>query len=513
MFRKLLLSTAFIYASVAVEAQPVFIDSVENNNIGRLGRVGEGNETYSYFVAGADNAKSKNASLVVNISSAGQDTRRIKYNIDRNTSVLTSVASNMGMVFLTYNYTTKASALMAVDYAGNITQKVPVEGVTPELAVWDNDIRLFAAMLEGYVLVLPNAQKTSYNVIAYSGDLKEQWKERYEGRGNTLEVTEGKMLGENLFLLRREQMDAKQQKYAYTLQVVNVLQHTVQMHELKDKNNNYCYATVMSEQEGTIEIAGICHKDGKFAPGLPAGIGIYEFEMNGAPLNEVYVDGKQLSNFLPDPIIASMAMNSVLSITAVVNDMSKNVYGLVGEMIQKNETDMKKQEAKIIVSDLMTMVVNKEGELQKLTLADKPPYMAISLKGSPAVADINTTANWLQKNRLVNTKGAVRLGSGSYVYVKSTDTTKIDQEAIFINIDDPTVGSRFTMAISRTPTNDPAMRPASKFKVTAGTADWKIKHWQKADIYSAAGAQIVFFNQPGDKIVLYYDDVTRRGEK
>lgn len=513
MFRKLLLSTAFIYASVAVEAQPVFIDSVENNNIGRLGRLGEGNEIYSYFIAGADNARSKEASLVVNISSPGRDTRRIKCSIDRNTNVLASVASNMGLVFLTYNYTTKASTMMGVDYAGNITQKVPVEGVTTELAVWDNDIRLFAAMPEGYVLVLPNAKKTSYNVIAYGGDLKEQWKERYEGRGNMLEVTEAKMVGENLFLLRREQMDAKLQKYVYTLQVVNVMQHTAQMHELKDKNNNYCYATTMNEQEGMIEIAGLCHKDGKFAPGLPAGIGVYEFEMSGTLMNEVFIDGQQLGKFLPDPIIASMAMNSVLTITAVVNDMSRNVYGLVGELIQKNETDMKKQEAKIVVSDLMTMITNKEGELQKLTLADKSPYLSISLKGSPAAADINTTANWLQKNRLVNTKGAMRLGSGSYVYVKSTDTAKIDQEAVFIDIDEPTLGGRFTMAISRTPTNDPAMRPASKYKVTAGTPDWKIKHWQKADIYSAAGAQVIFFNQPGDKIVLYYDDVTRRAEK
>jgi|GEM_PF-3421210 len=515
MFRKLLLSTAFIYASVATEAQPVLIDSVENNNIGRPCRVGEGNEMYTYYIKGADNARLKTATLVLNISAPGrQEPQQVSVPVDKNTNILSSAASNMGAIFLTYNTNTKASLLMGMDFAGNVIQKIPIDGITAEQAAWDNDIRLYSVMPEGYLMVLPDAKKGSYTISAYGADMKELWKEKFEGRHNTLEVTDARMMGENFFVLRREQIDAKQQKYTYSLQVMNMLNHSANsIHELKDKNNNYCYATALNDHEGQVQVAGLCYKDGKFVQGLPAGIAIYEYDINGTEVRSVFVDGQQLGKFLPDPVIAAMATNSVLNVTGLVCDNAQNIYGLVAEMMEKKETDTKKQEAKINIGDMITMVVTKDGEMQKLAMADKPPHMAVSLKGSPAAADINTTAVWLQKNKLFNTKFIIRLGDGFYICTKSTDTTKHETDAIFIKLDEPNMDSRFTMAITRTPSTDLALMPICKVNVVAGTTDKKIKRWQQADVYNTTGAQVVFYNQADNKIIMHFDAVMKRNEK
>eukprot|EP01012_Entosiphon_sulcatum_P034365 TRINITY_DN43583_c0_g1_i1.p1 TRINITY_DN43583_c0_g1~~TRINITY_DN43583_c0_g1_i1.p1 ORF type:complete len:213 (+),score=22.43 TRINITY_DN43583_c0_g1_i1:93-641(+) len=182
-------------------------------------------------------------------------------------------------------------------------------------------------------------------------------------------------------------------------------------------------------------------------------------------------------------------------------------------MMEKKDTDLKKAETKINITDLMTMVISKDGELQKLTLADKSPSMHLSLKGSPATADINTTATWLQKNRLFNTRLTLHVHDGYYICAKGTDSTKNIVDALFIKMDDPTQASQFSMAMTRTPSNDAGMKPTSKYNVVAGTADRKIKRWMQTDVYNTTGSMVVFYNQADNKIILYYDAVMRRNDK
>jgi hypothetical protein len=513
MFRKILLSTVLVSAGVVAMAQPVFIDSVENNNVGVPRRLGQGNEMYTYYIKGADNPRLKNASLVVKLTGAGmQESRTLTIDVDKNTNILSSAASAMGVVFMTYNTATKAASLLATDFSGGTVQKKTIEGISAEHAGWDSDIRLFAMMPEGYILVAPDAKKRGYTVTAYSNTLAEQWTERADQQ--MMEVVDAKMIAENLIVLRRELQDAKQQKYVYSLQSINTINHSdQQVSELKDEKNNYCYASAINEQDGAILLAGMCYKDGKFVHGLPAGVAVYEFEMNGRPMNKVFVDGQQLSRFLPDPVIAAMAMNSILHVTSVVNDNAQNVYCLAAEMMEKKTTNAKQAQANVTIGDLMTMVIGKDGELQKLTLADKSPRVAITLSGSPVGADIYGTAGWLQRNRLFNTKFAMHLADGYYVCTKSTDTTKNEVDAIFIRMDEPAASNQFSMAIGRTPTNDVGMKPCAKYTVVAGTTDKKMKRWLQADIYSIMGTQAVFFNQAEDKIVFYYDAIMKRNDK
>lgn len=513
MFRKILLSTVLVSAGVMAMAQPVFIDSVENNNVGVPRRLGQGNEMYTYYIKGADNPRLKNASLVVKLTGAGmQESRTLAIDVDKNTNILSSAASAMGVVFMTYNAATKGASLIATDFSGGTVQKKTIEGISAERAGWDNDIRLFSMMPEGYLLVMPDAKKRGYTVTAYSNNLTELWKE--EANHNMMEVVDARMIAENLFVLRRELKDAKQQKYAYSLQAINTVNHAEQqVSELKDENNNYCYATAINEQDGAVQVAGMCYKDGKFVQGLPAGVAVYEFEMSGRPMNKLFVDGQQLSKFLPDPVIAALAMNSVLTITNVVNDNSLNAFCLAAEMMEKKTTKAKQEQANIVIGDLMTMVIGKDGELQKLTLADKAPRVAITLTGSPVGADMYGTAGWLQRNRLFNTKFAIQVAGGYYVCTKSTDTTKNEVDAIFIRMDEPVASNQFSMAIGRTPTNDAGMKPSARYNVAAGTADKKMKRWLQADVYNTMGTQAVFFNLTEDKIVFYYDAVMKRNDK
>lgn len=511
MFKKILFSTAFVFAAAAGMAQPVFIDSVDRTNVGRIYRVGDVNEVYTYFIK--SEPRSKNASLVVKIASPGQqEPRSFAVEVDKNTVVLSTAASQMAIAFLTYNTATKSCSLFSVDFGGRVSARVTVQGLPAEQMSWDNDLRLLPVMPEGFMLVAPKAKKQGYAITAYDGDMKELWAENFDAKNNTLELVDIKQVGpEDLFMLRRELTDAKQQKYSYSLQVLSPARHAESViTDLKDKNNNYCFANTLGEKDGQVLVAGLCYKDGKYVQGLPTGISIYEVQPDGNINTSVFCDAQQLSKFLPDGVISAMATNSVLNLEFVVNNQQQEMYYIVAELVGKNIKDAKQMESKISVSDLMTLGISRDGELQKLAVAEKAPHIDIAVKGAPTNADMYGTVNWLNRNRLVNTRFVTQFPDGNYVCTKGTDTARHETEAVFIKIDNPTIANQFGIIMSRTESRDLGLKPQTRFNVNAGAADFGAKRWQQADVYMLRGMQFVFYNLADNKAAMFFDVINRR---
>ncbi len=511
MFKKILFSTAFVFAAVAGMAQPLFIDSVDRTNVGRIYRVGDVNEVYTYFIK--SEPRSKNASLVIKLGSAGQqEPRSFAVEVEKNTVVLSTTASQMAVAFLTYNTATKSCSLFSVDFGGRVSTRTTIEGLPAEQMSWDNDLRLLPVMPEGFMLITPKAKKQGYAITAYDGDMKELWTERFDAKNSTLELVDIKQVGpEDIFVLRRELMDAKQQKYSHSLQILSPMRHGESViTELKDKNNNYCYAGTLSEKDGQILVAGLCYKDGKYVQGLPTGIAIFEMLPDGNINKSVFCDAQQLGKFLPDAVISAMATNSVLNLEFAINDQQQDMYYVVAELVGKTIKDAKQAESKITVSDLMTLGINKEGELQKLALAEKAPHIDIAMKGAPTNTDVYGTVNWLNRNKLVNTRFITQFQDGYYVCTKGTDTARHETEAIFIKIDNPTLANQFGIIMSRIQSSDLALKPLIRFSLNAGTTDFGAKRWQQNDVYMLKGSQVVFYNLADNKAAMFFDTIDRR---
>lgn len=509
MYKRVLLISAFVCAGIAATAQPIMIDSVENNNMSGMLRYNDGMEVYAYYIKGAESNKQKTAKLIVKKASPGlQEAQTTAIDIDKNTMILGAAASPFSIAFLSANTTNNTCSLFTVDFSGNILQKTAVNGIVKTQMVMDNDIKLYSAMPEGFITIVPDAKIKGYAINAYNNDLNSMWSKSFSAGRHTLELLDSKLVGESLVLLRRELIDPKQQKYTYSLQIINtMLPDNPLIVDVNDKGN-VCYANALNIKDGVIGIAGLCYKDGKYVKGIPAGMGLYQYQQDGTMTGKAFVEGEQLTKFLPDAMISSIATNSSLIVTDFTEDMGKNAYYMVCELIQKNVPDAKKAEAKVKVADLMTIVIGKEtNEIEKLTLADKTPELNLTLKGQMVNADLNSLANWLQKNKLVNTRFSVQINGAYYVCIKGTDAKKPDADAIFIRMDDPSVDNQFSMLTSRLAMVHEDLRPMANFEVLPERTDRKLAKWKVVDIINLGGSKMGIFNTAQNRMVFHFEDM------
>lgn len=505
MFRIILLLSMLV-ASTFVDAQVIQIDSVEDNCIGGIHKVAEGDGIMTYYIKGATDAKLKTAQLVVKKISGGQnEAMTARVDVGKSAVVLKALMSNMGYCFLIAEPAAKQCYLLSTDMLGSVVNKLNIDGIDVSKTGVENGVRLMNFFPDGYMLVKPAANNKSYRLVIYSNDLKEQSDREITTRNNTIEVVNVKQMNDVTILVRKEQIDAKQQKYLYSVQVINAMDpaHDV-ITELKD-DNKYCYATALNMQDANLYIAGLYYKDGKYVQGVPGGIAVYELQINGMIERKAYVAGEKLVGFLPDALISAMSMNSLLTVEDVVADIGKQQFCVVAEMMERTIPNAKAQEAKVKISDLLTMNISFDGELEKLTLAAKSPTLTINAKGALATADMYTTAMWLKGHELFNEKFVTKLGDKYFICIKSADSARSEAEAIFIRADNPVGDNHFGITLTRMPSQSPLLKGRSTFNITSGNADKKIKLWQHVQIVNINANQVAIFNQLDDRIGLYYE--------
>lgn len=501
---KVILILSFLFCASGVSAQLIQMDSVQNNSLGGLHRSANGDVLMAYYIDDAANPKSNKAQLIVKrVGFKQTEATTARVDIEKTAVVLRAAVSQTGYCFLVNDGTGKRNYLMSMDVSGGVVKTTDVK-IEANQQVWDNDIKLIGTFPEGYVLIVPASDKKGFSVRLYNNDLNETYSKEYNTNGEA-EVVNAVQNMESVVVLTRELIDAKQQKNIYTIYSINTIDPSRgQMTELKE-NNNYCYAAFLKKSEGTVLVAGLSYKEGKYTSGTPAGISIYEIMPDGAIGKKLFVDGEQLVKFLPDALINSMAGGGILIAEDIVFDMPKNAYYIVGEMLAKKQLGTKQPEAQLKLSDMMTIAINTNGDIEKLTLVQNAPSLRIQLKGPAATRANYATADWIQKVDLQNLRFTARIGDAYFLCTKSADSAKRKSEAVLMKLDNPDADASFSLSLQRLPTKGPMLKHSDRYVISSGITDKKIKDWQHADIVYLMGNNVAIWNQEEDKMSIQFE--------
>lgn len=503
---KLIFIISMLFCAGNVSAQLIQIDSVQDNSIGALQKSANGDVLMTYYVNTTVSGKKDKAQLVIKRAGFKQtEATTATVEIEKAAVVLKAAVSQTGYCFLMNDVTTKHIYLMSVDVSGGVVKKADINGVEADQLSWDNDIKLISSFPEGYVLVTPATNKKGFWFRLYNNDLNETFSKEYNTNGEA-EIVNAVQNMESVVVLIRELTDAKQQRNVYTVYSINTIDVSrTQTTVLKDDNNNYCYATVLKNMEGSLCLAGLSYKDGKYVPGIPSGVSIFEMMPDGNLGRKVYLEGSALVKFLPDATINTISENGMLVIEDVAFEMSQNKYHIVCELLSKKQLNAKLPDAQLKMSDMMTITANTEGEIEKLSIVKNPPSLNITLKGPATKRMIYSTAHWLQKNDLYNLRFTARLGDTYYLCVKSADSAKRKADAVVMQIDNPDADGSFSLTMQRLPTKTPMLKISDRYTIVSGIVDNKIKAWQHADIIYLMGENVALWNQEEDKISIQFE--------
>ncbi len=503
---RLVFIMSMLFCAGNVAAQLIQIDSVQDNSIGALQKSANGDILMTYYVNTVVNGKKDKAQLVVKrVGFKQTEATTATLEIEKTAVILKAAVSQTGYCFLINDAASKRVYLMSTDVSGGVVKKADINDIEADQLSWDNDIKLIGTFPEGYVLVTPALKKKGFWLRLYNNDLNETFSKEYSTNGEA-EIVNVIQNMESVVILIRELTDAKQQRNVYTIYSLNTVDVSrSQTTVLKDDNNNYCYATVLKNMEGSVCIAGLCYKEGKYTAGVPSGISIFEMMPDGALGRKVYLDGSALVKFLPDATINTISENGMLTVEDIAFDMPQNKYYLVCELLSKKQLNAKLPDAQLKMSDMMTITANTEGEIEKLSIVQNPPNLNITLKGPATKRMLYSTAHWLQKNDLYNFRFTAKLGDAYYLCVKSADSAKRQADAVLMRVDNPDADGSFSLTLQRLPTKSPMLKVSDRYTIVSGIIDNRIKAWQHADIVYLMGENVALWNQEEDKMSIQFE--------
>lgn len=458
---RLLLMLIMFVCMVPAKAQQTEIDSVEADQTAGLHVAMDGAVAYTYY-NGADPRKKTSSLNVIyamnNLSVKG----RLSVDIGKSAVVLGSVYSGNGFVFVIGDAVAQTRTLMQVDMNGNILNKVVESGIDASLLKTDNKVYITDAMPEGCIVVYENnAKDGGYTIINYNNELKVQWEKKVSGDNGNIEIVSINKFMNILMVLRKETIDAKNQKYVYSVHSFFTDNESLQsVVELKDEDK-YCFPISMSVRDGMAFVSGLYYKDGKYAEGKPQGLSVYNLGPDGAIMKKFSVPMERVNQFLPDAMIVSLAQNAMLN---VVDASANNIGGstITFEVVSK-ELNKSKQEATIKIADMMVARFNGQDELESLQASDIAPATTIIMKGPVVQQNLLNTSIWLNRMGLFNFRFSASMNGKQYLCHYIHDSVqRREVNVIFLPTDDPRQSMGTMLLTTRIPDTAGIMKKPRK---------------------------------------------------
>lgn len=479
--------------TVPVKAQQTEIDSVEADQTAGLHVAMDGAVAYTYY-NGTDARKKTNSLNVIyamnNLSVKG----RLSVDISKSAVVLGSVYSGNGFVFVIGDAVAQTRTLMQVDMNGNVLNKVVENGVDASLLKTDNKVYITDVMPEGCIVVYENTGKNGgYTIINYNNELKVQWEKKITGDNGNLEIVSINKFMNILMVLRKETIDVKNQKYAYSVHSFFTDNESIQsIVELKDEDK-YCFPISMSVRDGMAFVCGLYFNDGKYVEGKPNGLSVYSLGPDGTIMKKFSVPIERVNQFLPDAMIVSFAKNAILN---VIDASANNVGGttITFEVVSK-ELNKSKQEATIKIADMMVARFNGQDELENLQASDISPETTILMKGPVAQQNLLNTSIWLNRMGLFHCKFSASMNGKQYLchYIQDSAQRR-EVNVIFLPTDDPRQSMGTMLLTTRIPDTAGIMKKPRKLTLDTSVPISKTTFKKYNDIYYLPNGTLLMLN-------------------
>ncbi len=455
MIKKIALCLAYCISTTILQAQILSIDSIELKQFEVKSSPNNGGVLIHNIVSG------KNTVLEILYAKNGYATlSKIETPVSKTAIVADASIMDEGILVLTIDAAQKNSVLTLFGFEGKILQQK-----TEQIAVLPpgNTMKQYytGIMMGTYYTIMPEADKSGgYKITTYDNELKELSKQSYTGRKGMLELITVKKEMDKLYLLRKEVLDAKQQKYAYSI-------HTFSPHmpdaagtvSLEDNEGDYSMPLNINARHGMLFVAGAYYKNGKYEDGKAAGIMIQQMAPDGQVIRKAKIPADRLNQFLPDTWIASLSKDAYLSVLDVYDNMGKIV--VVGEMLKK---EVKGKDTRLQISDMIVMHINQENDIEKLQFVEKSPAMNINLSGIASTYNLHNTAEWLCYNKLYNYQFSLNINGKQHLCYMNADTAQIAATMSVTDADSVVGENSGIILLSRLP--DPNRHMSRKLKLS-----------------------------------------------